>query len=172
MGRCPSIEPPAFVHRCIGTLQPPWPEGRLLSLPTRPFLAEPREGLRQGTSPRGGLENPLQLCFQCQLKELVRDKTKNPMIITDTPGTAFEKISMDIVGKFPITSLQNQYILTIQDNLSKYFLAIPFPNHQAGTIADAFVKKFTCIHGSLKALLTDQGADFQSNLMRKMVKRS
>ena len=69
------------------------------------------------------------------------------MINTDTPGTAFEKISMDIVGKLPITSSQNQYILTIQDNFTKY-LAIPLPNHQAGTIADAFVKKFICIYSS------------------------
>ena len=41
----------------------------------------------------------IQVCLQCQLKKLVRVKTKNPMIITDTPGTAFEKISMDIVGE-------------------------------------------------------------------------
>ena len=33
------IEPPAFFHRFIGTLQPLWPEGRPLSLPIRPFLA-------------------------------------------------------------------------------------------------------------------------------------
>ena len=93
------------------------------------------------------------------------------MIITDTPGTAFEKISMDIVGKLPITSSQNQYILTIQDNFTKYSLAIRLPNHQAGTIADSFVKKFICICGSPKAVLTDQGADFLSNLMRKIAKR-
>ena len=42
-----------------------------------------------------------QLCLQCQLKKLVRVKTKNPMIIADTPGTAFKKVSMDIVGKLP-----------------------------------------------------------------------
>ena len=48
-----SIEPPTFVHRFIGTPQPPWPEGLLISLPTRPFLAKPREGLRQ-VRPRGG----------------------------------------------------------------------------------------------------------------------
>ena len=54
-----------------------------------------------------------QLYLKCQLMKLVRVKTKNSMVITDTPGTAFEKISMDIVGKLPITSSQNQYILTI-----------------------------------------------------------
>ena len=57
------------------------------------------------------IQKYIQLCVQCQLKKLVRDKTKNPMIITDTPGTAFEKISMDILRKLPITSSQNQYIL-------------------------------------------------------------
>ena len=93
------------------------------------------------------------------------------MIITDTPGTAFEKISMDIVGKLPKTSSQNQYILNIQDNFTKYSLAILLPNHQAGTIADAFVKKFFCVYDSPKAVLTDQGVDFLSNLIRKMAKR-
>ena len=58
-----------------------------------------------------GIQKYIQLCLQCQFKKLVRVKTKNPMVITDTPGTAFEKISMDIVGKLPITSAQNQYIL-------------------------------------------------------------
>ena len=68
-------------------------------------------------------------CLQCQLKKLVRVKTKNPMVITDTPTTAFEEISMDIVGTLPETESGNLYILTIQDNLTKYSLAIPLPNH-------------------------------------------
>ena len=59
------------------------------------------------------IQKYIQLCLQCQHKKLVRVKTKNPMIITDTPGTAFIKISMDIVEKLPNTSSQNQYILTI-----------------------------------------------------------
>ena len=102
------------------------------------------------------IQKYIQLYLQCQLKKLVRVKTRNPMIITDTPGTAFEKISMDIVGKLPITSSQNQYILTIQDNFTKYSLTIPLPNDQGGTIADAFVKKFIWTYGSPKAVLTDK----------------
>ena len=53
------------------------------------------------------IQKYIQLCLQCQLKKLVTVETKNPMIITDTPGTAFEEILMDIVGKLPITSSQN-----------------------------------------------------------------
>ena len=53
LGRCPFIKPPAFFHRFIGTLPPPWPESHPLSLLSRSFFALPK-GLRQGASPRGG----------------------------------------------------------------------------------------------------------------------
>ena len=56
-------------------------------------------------------------------------KNKNPMVITDTPTTAFEKISMDIVGPLSVTKSSNLYILTIQDNCTEYSLAIPLPNY-------------------------------------------
>ena len=64
------------------------------------------------------------------------------MVITDTPTTAFEKISMDIDGPLPESKSGNLYILTKEDNLTQYSLVILLPNHQAATIADAFVKKF------------------------------
>ena len=73
---------------------------------------------------------------------------------------------MDIVGPLPQKKSGNLYILTIQDNFTKYSLAIPLPNHQACTIADAFVKKFIFIFGSLKGIVTDQGRDFLSNLLK------
>ena len=47
------------------------------------------------------IQKYIQGCLQCQLKNVIRVKTKNPMVITDTPTNAFEKISMDIVG--PLT---------------------------------------------------------------------
>ncbi|KAI4473920.1 hypothetical protein M0804_015104 [Polistes exclamans] len=60
----------------------------------------------------------------CQLKKLVRIKSKAPMILTDTPGAAFDKIAMDIVGPLPETKKGNKYILTIQDSLTKFFVAV------------------------------------------------
>jgi len=45
----------------------------------------------------------IQQCLQCQLKQLVRIKTKQPIIITDTPGSSFDKVAMDIVEPLPKT---------------------------------------------------------------------
>ena len=113
----------------------------------------------------------IQQCLECQLKKLVRLKTKQPMIITDTPGIALEKIAMDIVGPLKPTKNGNEYILTIQDQLSKFCLAVPLSNTLSTTIADAFIKKFICVFGAPKVILTDQGQNFLSNLMTRVAKR-
>jgi len=44
------------------------------------------------------IQNFIQRCRNGQLKKLVRRKTKQPMVLTDTPDAAFDKVSMDIMG--------------------------------------------------------------------------
>ena len=64
------------------------------------------------------IQKYIQGCLQCQIKHLIRGKTINSMVTTDTPTTAFEKISMDIVGPLPQTKSGNLNILTKQDNFT------------------------------------------------------
>jgi len=112
----------------------------------------------------------IQQCLHCQLKKLVRVKTKQPMIITDTPGSSFDKVAMDIVGPLPKTERGNEYILTLQDQLTKFSMGIPLSDQTAETVAEAFVDRFICVFGSPKAILTDQGRNFISDLMKKVAK--
>ena len=113
----------------------------------------------------------IQNCRNCQLKKLVRLKTRQPMVVMDTPAAAFEKISMDIMGPLPETRAGSAYILTIQDLLTKYSLAIPLKQATAIDVATAFVNEFICIYGTPKALLTDQGSNFLSALMRAVARK-
>ena len=113
----------------------------------------------------------IQNCRSCQLKKLVRVKTRQPMTLTDTPDTAFDKISMDIMGPLPTTQANNSYILTIQDLLTKYSLAIPLQHAGAVQVADAFTNEFICIFGAPKAILTDQGSHFVNSLMRNIARK-
>lgn len=76
----------------------------------------------------------VRTCQGCQKQKLNRIKTKQPMLITDTPADAFEKVSLDTVGPLPTTPNGNRHILTIQDNLTKYCLAIPITDTKAITI--------------------------------------
>ena len=104
-------------------------------------------------------------CETCKLNKTIRVKTKLPMKITDTPSEAFEKIEMDIVGPLPRTENGNKYILTIQDNLTKYSEAIPLRSTESTVIASAFAEHFITRFGCPQVIHTDQGSDFTSQVM-------
>lgn len=123
------------------------------------------------TRMKADVQNFIQNCRPCQLKKLVRIKTKQPMVLTDTPDAAFDKISMDIMGPLPITRSENRYILTIQDLLTKYSLAIPLPSAGAIQVAHAFTEELVCVFGAPKAILTDQGTHFLNSLMRSVARK-
>ena len=109
-------------------------------------------------------------CNDCKLNKTVRIKTKLPMQITDTPSEAFEKIEIDIVGPLPETEQKNKYILTIQDNLTKYSDGIPLRSTDSQTVASAFAENFITRFGCPKVIHTDQGSDFTSQVMKTFMK--
>ena len=117
------------------------------------------------------IQKRIQQCLDCQLGKLTRVKTRQPLVITDTPGIALDKIAMDIVGPLPKTKAQNEYILTMQDQLSKLCVAVPFKDATASSIADAFIKRWICVYGSPRIILTDQGQNFLSTLLKRIAKR-
>ena len=56
------------------------------------------------------------------------------MLITNTPSKPFGKISIDFVGPKEPTEAGNQYILTMQDNFSKYCILTPVRQATAGQV--------------------------------------
>ena len=116
------------------------------------------------------IQNRIKDCEDCQRNKLKRKKIKQPMVITDTPGKTFDKIAMDIVGPFNITKNNNKYILSIQDQSSK-FIILASLDQSAESVSDAFIKKFICIFGTPKIVLPDRGANFTSKIMKQIAKR-
>lgn len=120
---------------------------------------------------RDDVQRYIKQCRECQLKKLVRLKTRQPMVLTDTPGTAFEKISMDIMGPLPMSQNGFSHILTVQDLLTKFSLAIPLRQTTSTAVADAFVNEFICIFGAPRIILTDQGSNFVSSLLKNVARK-
>ena len=115
------------------------------------------------------IQNYIRTCHECQLKKLRRIKTKQSMVhqqLTDIPQMGFDNISMDVLGPLRKTAKQHEYILTIQDLLTKYSLAILLKTITSIDIADAFICRF----GSPRAIVTDQGSNFISSLMKMIAK--
>ena len=109
-------------------------------------------------------------CHICQKQRIVQAKIHEPMLITDTPLETFDKVSLDTVGKFPTTPDVNKHILTMQDNLSKYCIAVPIPDISTTIIAQEMAKHLFSQYAAPRAILTDRGGSFISKLLRKLSK--
>ena len=77
---------------------------------------------------------------------------------------------MDIVGPLTQTCEGNKYLLTFQDKLSKYTLAVPISQQDAFTIARIFVEQIILKFGIPQTLLTDPGSNFHSELLANVCK--
>ena len=109
-------------------------------------------------------------CPDCQKNKTTTRTPKEPMVITSTATRAFEKIFLDVVGPLPRSYSGNSFILTLQDDLTKFAWASPMENHEAVTVAQHFVTKFVCLHGIPKNLVTDCGTEFLSNVFKEVCK--
>ncbi|KAF2895458.1 hypothetical protein ILUMI_10717 [Ignelater luminosus] len=97
-----------------------------------------------------------------QKPKINRHPTKISMTITTTSDEPFQRISLDVVGPLPLTEDGNKFILTIQDDFTKFLYAVAIPYHTADIVAHEFLK-FISLYGTPLAILTDQGSEFMSN---------
>lgn len=108
-------------------------------------------------------------CASCQINKSGKN-TKVPMEVTTTSRVPFEKMFLDIVGPLPVSNEHNKYILTMQDDLTKFSEAIPIPDAEATTIAKVLVTQIICRHGTPRQILTDQGTNFLSAVFKGICK--
>ena len=76
------------------------------------------------------VEEYVKKCAKCQLNKTLKPKWKAPMEITTTARHPFEKGALDIVGPMTEKMSGNKYVLTFQDDLSKFVVAIPSPQQE------------------------------------------
>lgn len=118
-----------------------------------------------------GMDNDIiefvKKCDKCQ-KQKFHKNTKQPLCITSTATSAFDKVFLDLVG--PLTKDINQYnyILTLQCELTKYVEAYPLLNKETDTVARAFVDNFILRYGIPSEIATDRGTEFISKTMQEV----
>lgn len=113
-----------------------------------------------------------QYVQECELCQKVKRGgiTKMPMKITTTASQPWERIAIDVVGPLPVTNGGNRYLLTVQDDLTKFLFAIPVPDQTAETIARALTDNILLFFGASSSVLSDQGSNFMSELFRNTCK--
>ncbi|XP_048484046.1 uncharacterized protein LOC125490066 [Plutella xylostella] len=116
---------------------------------------------------RGDIENYVKKCPQCQTNKALRQINRAPMQITSSSTEPCQRISLDIVGPLPEAGpAKLKYILTIQDDLTKFSSAYPIRSTTAEETSECLLH-YISIFGIPKTILTDQGTNFTSELFKK-----
>ena len=116
---------------------------------------------------RSDVDNYVKKCPQCQTNKALRQTNRAPMQITSTSTQPFERIALDIVGPLPEAGAAKlRFILTIQDDLTKFSIAYPISNSTAEETCECLVH-FISVFGIPKSILTDQGTNFAAELFKQ-----
>ena len=109
----------------------------------------------------------IKRCKTGQHEKLTRIRQKVEAVIPDIPTEPNDKIAMDIVGPLSETQSGNNYILSIQDMLTKYRILIPLRETSSESILTNLLDHYIYTFSDPKHILTDQGANFVSDLVQK-----
>lgn len=108
-------------------------------------------------------------CDKCQ-KQKHSLPTKQPMTITTTAESAFDKVFIDLVGPLEKDYYNKSYILTLQCELSKYVEAFALESKSTDSVARSLVENFILRYGIPREIASDRGAEFVSSVMSQVCK--
>ena len=108
-------------------------------------------------------------CRRCEVcQKTSQAKTfRAPLVLLPIVDKPFQKVAMDIVGPLPRSSSGNKYVLVLCDYGTRYPEAVPMRAVDAESVAEELVKIFARV-GLPGEILTDQGANFTSQLLAEM----
>ncbi|CAH8658130.1 unnamed protein product [Dicrocoelium dendriticum] len=111
-----------------------------------------------------------KFCNECDICTSVKSPATVPRaplmpMVTTAPG---QRIGVDLMGPLPITANGNRHILVLVDYFTKWCEAVPIKQPDAATVASAFVNEWVARYGAPLSLHSDQGAAFESQLMREV----
>ena len=105
-------------------------------------------------------------CPECQ-KTDTKGQQRLPLVPLPIMKEPFERIAMDIVGPLPRSRKGNRYILVICDYATRFPEAIPLRSIDAEKVAEELVAFFSKF-GIPREILSDQGANFMSQLLKEV----
>ena len=80
----------------------------------------------------------------------------------------FDRVAVDIMGPLPQSENGNKYVIVFTEYLTRFVMARPLVSITARDVAECFMQTVVLEHGSPATLLSDQGANFLSALVKEI----
>lgn len=114
--------------------------------------------------------NHCKNCLSCAGRKHMSHKVCHELVPIVVPEKPFTKMAVDILGPLPLTYNGNRHVIIFGDYTTKWIEAFPIVDMKAETVAKLFVENIVCRFGSPNELLSDQGTNFTSNIVKEVTK--
>ena len=107
----------------------------------------------------------IKSCQECLTRNASpRQRQRIPVIDFDAPQ-AFDRVAVDVQGKFPESRNGNKYIVTFIETSTRWTEGFAVPEVSGKAIAELLVNKVILVHGGVRSLLSDRGSNFLSEIV-------
>jgi len=113
----------------------------------------------------------IRTCDTCQKVKCETARKAGLLGLSESAPYVFHTIYADFIGPLPTSARgkANKYALVIQDKLSKWVEIFPMRTATSQKLAE-YLEFVFCHFGSPKVLVTDNGSQFVSNVIKKLCK--
>lgn len=116
----------------------------------------------------------VQACQLCTRTKASRSSPPGFLKPLPIPFQAWSDISIDYITPLPPCKRNGttyKHILVVIYRLTKMRHFVPVPDLDAETLADAFVQRVYCLHGTPDHIVSDRGSQFVSEFWRQLSDR-
>ncbi|UYV83886.1 hypothetical protein LAZ67_X000509, partial [Cordylochernes scorpioides] len=86
------------------------------------------------------------------------------------PDRPFQKVGIDLLGRFPISQGKKKWVVVCTDYLTKYAVTQSLGSGEAQEIAKFLLEEVILKHGAPREIVMDRGRNFQSRLIQELTK--
>ncbi|UYV72237.1 hypothetical protein LAZ67_9002287, partial [Cordylochernes scorpioides] len=109
-------------------------------------------------------------CRECQRRKKIPQLPPGNLKPIAPVSIPFQKIGMDLLGRFPPTRDGNRWVIVCTDYLTKYAVTKAIPTGGAVEVAKFMVNDVVFKHGAPRELITDRGRSFQAKVVNELTK--
>ncbi len=109
-------------------------------------------------------------CDKCQMFNYANKHNVAPMKSIQLASRPMQLLGADFMGPFKVSRSGNMYVMLVIDHWTKYAFAVALPSMSAEVTAQVLLNQVVGPFGMFEYLLTDQGPNFESNLIKHLCK--
>lgn len=107
-------------------------------------------------------------CIKCQKRNPSTQLSTGSSDLMPTSHIPMEKISLDLMGPFPITSQNYRFILVVIDIATRFVIAKPIQNKTMGVVANCLLNEIFYTFGWPKVITSDRGKEFINSIFAEL----